>query len=60
MTAAIKATREVAKNYWQLFVNRRPYTVQSMRPHPETGRHYSPGRQDYGRAVCHQPVDPAL
>jgi len=40
MTAAIKATREVVTDYWQLFVNRRAYTVQSMRPHPETGRHY--------------------
>ena len=40
MTAAIKATGEVVTNYWQLFVNRRAYTVQSIRPHPETGRHY--------------------
>jgi hypothetical protein len=40
MSAAIKATREVVTNYWQLFVNRRAHTVQSMRPHPETGRHY--------------------
>jgi hypothetical protein len=24
----------------RLFVNRRAYTMQSMRPHPETGRHY--------------------
>ena len=40
MTAAIKATWEVVTDYWQLFVNRRAYTVQSKRPHPETGRHY--------------------
>jgi hypothetical protein len=40
MTAAIKATGEVVTNYWQLFVNRRAYPVQSMRPHPETRRHY--------------------
>jgi hypothetical protein len=40
MTAAIKATRDVVTDYWQLFVNRRAYTVQSMRPHPETERHY--------------------
>jgi hypothetical protein len=40
MTAAIKANREVVTDYWQLFVNRRAYTVQSMRPHQETGRHY--------------------
>jgi hypothetical protein len=24
----------------RLFVNRRAYTLQSTRPHPETGRHY--------------------
>ncbi len=40
MTAAIKATWAVVTDYWQLFVNRRAYTVQSKRPHPETGRHY--------------------
>ena len=40
MTAAIKATRDVVTDYWQLFVNRRAYTTQSLRPHPETGRHY--------------------
>ena len=40
MTAAFKATGEVVTNYWQLLVNRRAYTVQSIRPHPETGRHY--------------------
>ncbi len=40
MTAAIKATRPVVTDYWQLFVNRRAYTVQSIRPHPETGPRY--------------------
>ena len=40
MSAVIKATPEVVQAYWQLFVNRRAYTMQSMRPHPETGRHY--------------------
>lgn len=28
------------EDYWQLFVNRRAYVLQSMRPHPESGRHY--------------------
>jgi hypothetical protein len=28
------------EDYWRLFVNRRAYTLQSTRPHPETGRHY--------------------
>ena len=27
-------------DYLGLFVNRRGYTMQSMRPHPESGRHY--------------------
>jgi len=37
---AIKATPSVVKAYSWLFVNRRAYTLQSPRPHPETGRHY--------------------
>jgi len=36
----IKANRQVVEDYQRLFVNRRAYTMQSMRPHPETGRHY--------------------
>lgn len=28
------------RTYTDLFVNRRAYTLQSMRPHPESGRHY--------------------
>ena len=40
MSAVIKATPELVPAYWQLFVNRRAYTMQSMRPHPESGRHY--------------------
>ena len=40
MATTIKATRQVVEDYRRLFVNRRAYTMQSMRPHPETGRHY--------------------
>jgi hypothetical protein len=40
MAMSIKATRQVVEDYQRLFVNRRAYTMQSMRPHPETGRHY--------------------
>ncbi len=40
MGAAIKATPELVRDYVQLFVNRRAYTLQSMKPHPESGRHY--------------------
>src|SRR5579884_186249 len=32
--------RQIVHDYWRLFVNRRAYTLQSARPHPETGRHY--------------------
>ena len=40
MTVAFKARPQVIKDYLRLFVNRRAYTMQSMRPHPESGRHY--------------------
>jgi len=38
--ANIKATRQIVEDYQKLFVNRRAYTLQSLRPHPESGRHY--------------------
>src|SRR5689334_16319748 len=34
------ATADLVKDYFDLFVNRRAYTVQSHRPHRESGRHY--------------------
>ena len=34
------ATPALVKEYFDLFVNRRAYTVQSFRAHPESGRHY--------------------
>jgi hypothetical protein len=37
---ALKATPELVGDYFRLFVNRRAYTLQSIRPHPESGRHY--------------------
>jgi hypothetical protein len=40
VATTIKATRQVVEDYQRLFVNRRAYTMQSLRPHPETGRHY--------------------
>jgi len=36
----LSATPALVKTYLDLFVNRRAYTLQSMRPHPESGRHY--------------------
>ncbi len=40
MKAILAAEPQIVNDYWRLFVNRRAYTLQSMRPHPETGRHY--------------------
>jgi hypothetical protein len=34
------ATPTLVKEYFDLFVNRRAYTVQSFRPHPKSGHHY--------------------
>ena len=40
MEHRLPATSEMARTFSQLFVNRRAYTIQSTRPHPESGRHY--------------------
>jgi hypothetical protein len=40
MEPTLIVSQETVRAYWRLFVNRRAYTLQSMRPHPETGRHY--------------------
>jgi hypothetical protein len=40
MDHRLPATLEMAREFTALFVNRRACTVQSTRPHPETGRHY--------------------
>ena len=40
METTITATRQVVEDYQRLFVNRRAFTMQSVQPHPETGRHY--------------------
>ena len=40
MDIKIKADSEIVRAYWELFINRLAYTVQSSRPHSETGRHY--------------------
>jgi hypothetical protein len=42
---ATMATRHAAtcanvEDYWRLFVNRRAYVLQAMRPHPDSGRYY--------------------
>lgn len=40
METAIEASSRVVRDYGHLFVNRGAYTLQSSRPHPESGRHY--------------------
>src|SRR3974390_679546 len=40
MEHRLPATSEMAREFSELFVNRRAYTIQSTRPHPESGRHY--------------------
>ena len=40
MESAIKTTCEIVRDYSRLFVNRGAYTLQSLRPHLESGRHY--------------------
>jgi hypothetical protein len=40
MATRFQASADNVRNYWRLFVNRRAYVVQSLRPHPESGRHY--------------------
>lgn len=40
MEIAIRARCEVVRRYAALFVNRGAYTLQSSRPHAESGRHY--------------------
>lgn len=40
MDHRLPATPKLAREFSELFVNRRAYTIQSTRPHPESGRHY--------------------
>jgi hypothetical protein len=40
VTRRLIATPALVRTYTDLLVNRRAYTLQSMRPHPESARHY--------------------
>ncbi len=40
MDHRLPATLDMAREFRERFVNRRAYTIQSLRPHPESGRHY--------------------
>ena len=37
---SFESPASVVADYFRLFVNRRAYTLQSNRPHPESARHY--------------------
>ena len=50
-TKSMSAERQTAADYWHLFVNRRAYTLQSQRPHPESGRHYYYQPKQKGKGV---------
>ena len=40
MDVRLTATDDMVQQFEELFVNRRAYTVQSIKPNPESGRHY--------------------
>jgi len=40
MDVRLTATEDMVQQFEELFVNRRAYTVQSIKPNPESGRHY--------------------
>ena len=48
MKRRLSATPALVKTYIGLFVNRRAFTLQSTRPHPESGRHYYYRPKDRG------------
>ena len=53
METAISASPGVVEDYGRLFVNRLAYTLQSIRPHPESGRHhyFRPKAKGTGKAL---------
>jgi TOTE conflict system, Archaeo-Eukaryotic Primase domain len=55
---AIKASPKIVRDYARLFVNRLAYTLQSSRPHPESGRHYyfRPKANGTGKALSLTPA----
>ena len=54
MNLALKAKGEMVKDYFHLFVNRRAYVVQSVRPHQESGHHYyyRPKAKGTNKPIC--------
>ncbi len=60
MAKRYTATTTNIEQYWQLFVNRRAYVLQSRRPHPDSGRYYyfRPKARQHGQPIslCAQTV----
>ena len=54
MGRLLKASPALVKDYIHLFVNRRAYTLQSMKPHRESGRfyYYRPVEKATGKPMC--------
>lgn len=52
MARRMVATPALVKEYINLFVNRRAYTLQSIRPHPESGRHYYYRPKEHGSGAA--------
>lgn len=52
-----QASPELVTDYFRLFVNRRAFTMQSTKPHPENGRHYyfQPKEKGTDKPVCLTP-----
>ena len=56
MKSKLLVTDDLVRAYWNLFVNRLAYTVQSPTPHAETGKHYYYRPKRKGHSV---PLSPA-
>jgi hypothetical protein len=52
MATTITATRQLVEDYQRLFVNRRAYTIQSVRPHPKQGGTTTSGQQTRNRCAA--------
>jgi|SRR6185437_3653928 len=58
MKSSLTATDDLVRAYWNLFVNRLAYTVQSPAPHAETGKHYyyRPNRKGHSVPLSHATI----
>jgi hypothetical protein len=53
MEHKLTANPEMVRRFAEMFVNRRAFTLQSQRPHPESGRHYyyRPTEKEPGESI---------